>query len=53
MSFTGFGSSSMKKGLKVNAEERVDDLTREDEPPMSLKNFSLVTDDMIMRNDDE
>jgi hypothetical protein len=54
MSFTGFGSSSMrKKGLNVNAEGYVDDLTREDKPPMSLENFTLVTDNMIMRNDDK
>ena len=53
MSFTGFGSSLIKKGLNVYTEECVDDLTRKNKPPMSPKNFTLMTDEMIMRNDDE
>jgi len=42
-----------KKRLNTGAEDNVEELTRKDEPSVSLENFALVTDDVIVWNYNE
>lgn len=54
MSFTGVGSSFIEnKRRNADTEGIVEELTREDEPPVSLENFTIMTNDMIVWNDNK